>query len=371
MSAEYEIWLLNPTDGTPLATLAEFGSLDYTKIQNGTGAFSLLLPVSLDFSLIQEDTRIAVFRKPDGGIKSLDFCGLVRYIERSTRGHSQYRTVAGPDLNDLLATRIIAYAATTAYADKTGHADDVMKAYVRENMGALVVDTWRDLSDYGFTVAVDTALGTTLSKSAPWRNLLETCKEIADASHSTEATSVYFGIVPLDTGWDCEFRTSIQQWGQDRRNQVIFGLEWGNITDITRNINYRDEKTFAYAGGPGEGTARTIKWAVDSARCFKSPFNRREVFADARNGDSDASIEAEALAAVKDGCPKTLFSGSIVNVGNYVYGRDYGLGDYVTAVFEKEVIDCRIESVHITAQGAKETVDIQVRKEDSSSLSTG
>jgi hypothetical protein len=213
-------------------------------------------------------------------------------------------------------------------------------------------------------VQADLTLGTSIDKGFSWRNVLDVLKEIADASHSTEATSVYFGIVPLNQGWECEFRTNILQWGMDHRypagaaGAIIFALEFGNLTDALRETDASDENNYAYAGGQGEGLARVIATAEDAARIGQSPFNRCEVFVDARDSDVLAKVQSKADGAVRDGRPRDKFSAKLVNTPQHVYGRDYGHGDYVTAVFLGETIDCRIEQVKVTVSGQVENVEI-------------
>jgi len=370
MGAEYEVWLLHHADGHPLTLVDSYSVLEYSKVVNAPGSFTLGLPSTFDISLIGVDTRLAVWRRPAGGTRTLDFVGLARYVEKGVRGKTKYYLLGGPDLNDLLARRIVAYAAGSAQADKAAaQADNLIKAFVRENLGALCTVAARDLSAWGFSVQADHSLGTSKAKAAAWRNLLTVIQEVAEASHTTETTAVYFGIAPLNDGWECEFRTNVPQWGNDHRfpdgpdGPVIFSLDFGNIADVTRNANYRDERTYIYAGGSGTEAARTIAEASDPARIGASPFNRREDFYNASNTDDATQLADQAETELRNRRPRSLFSGTITPAVNYVYGRDYGLGDYVTAVFDGETIDCRIDTVKVSLSQGEEKVSIQLRSE--------
>lgn len=366
---EYSVWLLHNAYGYPLDLVEEFQALDYVKVTNGVGAFTLTLPSSFDLSIVQEDSRIAVMRKPDNGARSLDFCGFVRKIDKTQRGQAEYWTLYGYDLNYLLQSRIVAYAAGTAQASKSDQADDMMKAIIRENLGASAIAA-RDLTAFGLTVQADVGLGTSLEKQFAWRNVLDALKEIADASHVTEATCAYFGIVPLNIGWECEFRTNIGQWGLDHRfpngaaGAVLFSLELANVTDVDRTKSWTEEITYAYAGGQGEGAARVIQESQDVTRVGASPFNRKEIFVDARNETVPAAVLDAADSAVRNGRPRNTFNGQLVDISSQsVYGRDYGHGDYVTAIYRGETIDCRIDTVHININDGKEQVEIGLRSE--------
>lgn len=370
MSAEYELWLLHHATGQILASLADFVSLDYTRIVNDVGTFTLELPGTFDLRLAQEDTRLAVFRKPANGTRKLEFVGLVRRRQKSSASGVMRYVLRGPDLNDLLRRRIIAYAAASAEADKAAtYADDMIKAFVRENLGALATVAARDLSAYEFSVEADHSVGTSVTKAAAWRNLLTVIKEVAEASCTTPATAVYFGITPLDIGWPCEFRTKILCWGDDHRyagagtKPVIFSLELGNLNNAAREVDYLNEIDYVYAGGQGQEAARVIQEASDAARIGMSPFNRCEKFVNSSYTDDATQVMSQANSEVRNGLPKLAFSGTLQDTQQQVYGRDYGFGDYVTAQFDGETIDCRIDRVTVRVDGDKEDVQITLKSE--------
>lgn len=366
----YDVWLLHPSARYPLALVSEFESLEYSKVVNDLGAFSLTLPGYFDVSLLAQDTRVVIMRKPDGGVRYLEFAGLIEDIERHTQassnGGSEVVSAMGYDLNSLLNRRIVAYAAASAQAQKTDQADDMLKAMARENLGSSAIAA-RDLTAAGFTVAADVGLGTSLTKGFSWQNLLLAMQGVSESSHSTETTSAYFGIVPLNIGDLCEFRTNILQWGSDRRlnsaSAVVFTLST-NISEAQRIKDYRSERNHAYAGGQGEEAARVIQESEDLAREGASLFNRREVFVDARNETDVNAVLAAARSAVQAGAPRNFFSGQIINLGQYVYGRDFNHGDYVTAIYKGERLDCRIDTVHVqVSRSGGEQVQFNMQKD--------
>jgi len=389
VGAEFSIWFLHPANGLTIAFIEQFAELSYTKVVNAVGAFTLKVPVNalkivplvpflpgitLEFeTVIEQDTRIVIWRKPANGVRAIDFVGFVRYVEKKAENDQVYFVMSGMDLNYLLDSRIVAYFAGSAQADKTDQADDMMKAIVRQNIGSgatdLNGDTSRDLSSRGLTVQADVGLGNSISKAFAYRNVLLVLQEISDASHETsESGSVYFGIVPLNQGWECEFRTNLQQWGLDHRypsgaaGAVIFSLEFGDLADVSRYTDWRQETTYVYAGGQGENTLRDIQVASDTGRIGASPFNRREVFADARNVTTSAQVQDAAEAALREGRPRNLFSAKWVDATK-VYGRDFNFGDYITAVYLGETVDCRIDAIVVTVVGSVERVDINLRSE--------
>jgi hypothetical protein len=369
MSATYELWLLNHATDSPIQLVSDYSAFAYAKVVNGIGSWSMSLPQSFDIRQVQRDTRIAVHRRLQDGPRTLDFVGLVRYIEKSQRGNSIYYTIAGPDLNDFLRRRIIPYGtSSTTYAKKATYADNMMKAFVTQNLGASA-GTNRAITSYGFSVEADESLCTSVLSNAAWKNLYEVLVEIANSSQSTPATAAYFGIVPLGTGWTCQFRTNKQQWGVDRRyptggsGVVILSLDFANVGDITRNWNYREEVNYVWCGyGTGTGTAKKTKQASDAARIGQSPFNQCEGFTTS-NSSSSSTVTSVANAAVRAGRPRQLFSASIINTANAVYGREFGFGDYVTAVFQGEQVNCRVNAVEIRLNDKDEEVNIRLGEE--------
>jgi hypothetical protein len=67
-------------------------------------------------------------------------------------------------------------------ASKSAAADDLIKAFVRENCGPSATDTTRNYSSSYWSVAADIGAAPTIAKAASRRNLLTTCQEIAQAA---------------------------------------------------------------------------------------------------------------------------------------------------------------------------------------------
>lgn len=369
MAATYEIYFLHHADGHTLRLATDYVSLEYAKVVNEVGAFAVTLPGTFNMRLVHQDTRVAIFRLPANGPRRLDFVGLVRRMTRqAANGMMTYR-LSGPDLNHLLSRRIVAYVAGSAQADKAStYADNMIKAFVRENLGALASVAARNLTAHGFGVQANRSAGTSVTKASAWRNLLTTIKEIAEASQETPATGVYFGITPTPPGWQCEFQTNILCWGSDHRyasgnRPVIFSLEMGNLGEAMREVNSLDERTYVYAGGQGQEAARLVREVSDATRIGQSPFNRCERFVNASYTDDTNQVLGQAYSELRNGKPKLAFDASIVDGGAHVYGRDYVFGDYVTCQFDGEMIDCRIDRVSVRISGGQESMQFTLKSE--------
>lgn len=330
--------------GVRLAPLDQAMELEYTRVVNDTGLLTgRWSQQAFDPSWLKLDHRIEVWRN-----RQLDFAGFLRYWNPRTEEGISTVEVGFPDYNELLSRRIVAYYDGSAQADKSDHADDFMRAVVRENFGADCVDVARDLSAWGLIVPPVTAdlhLGPTVEKKFSRRYVLDALQELAGAA-ATAGTRVYFALVPL-TAQTCEFRTWVNQPGVDRTGTVLVGLEYGNLADPSLEHDAMDEISYVYAGGQGEGSARNIQVAQDAARIGASAIGRREAWADATIADTDAGVQAEADAALEAGRPRRSFAGTLVETPGCRYGRDWGLGDRITAVYLGQQYACLVKAVTV------------------------
>jgi len=159
MSGPYVVWLTTDA-GHRLQIIDGWSYLRYNMIANGVGRLELALPSSFDLSILRVDQLVEIWRTSAFGQMAYEGSYLVRRLvtERSDEGQESH-VLFGPDINALLARRIVAYAAGTAQASKTDQADDMMKAIVRENLGSLASDADRDWTQEGLSVAGDAGLG--------------------------------------------------------------------------------------------------------------------------------------------------------------------------------------------------------------------
>jgi hypothetical protein len=367
---DYEVWL-DDARGNRLQLLDDLLSFEWTRTANQIGWFILDLPADFDESLLQVDNLVEIWRAPEGGTLRLEFIGFIRNPDAEERGNTDVIRAAGPDQNDLIKRKIVAYKSTTAQTDKTSDpADDMLKAVVRENLGSLATDTDRDLTALGFTVAADLSAGPNVSKSMAYDKVLETLQEICKQS-SQAGTELYFDIVP---GFDStglvtfEFRTFTGQLGADRTLDsgapLFFGREWGNLQNCKLEHLYSDEVNVVYAGGQGEGTARVLEERPDESRISLSVWNRREAFVDARSEKTTALVQAKGDEALNAGRPILRFGGDLVDSEDALYGRDWFHGDRVTCEYRGQQFDGMIKAIKVSVNAdGNETIQARVEVE--------
>lgn len=130
----------------------------------------------------------------------------------------------------------------------------------------------------------------------------------------------------------------------DGNAPVIFSKEFDNLTASEYTYDETAEKNVALIGGEGEGVARFYSLIAKS----ESDLQRREIFIDASSISKKYKDENDVEQTYTDAQYKTMldakgkqdiaplvkietFDGVLdVTNGNYIYGRDFALGDIVT-----------------------------------------
>ena len=344
---EYQVALYT-ANGARLAILDRFVSLEYARVLNNIGAFSIVLPSDFDITLIDWNRRIDIWRKPPDSIGRRDFSGFIMSWDFDVDElGEQTISIIGSDHNDLLRRRIIAYAAGLTTAEKTDNTDDMIKAIIRENLGASAPIIRNIATDYGFTVDADTAQGPTVSRGFSRRNMLDMIRDIADISRNNE-TELFFEIV-RDSDTTMRFSTFINQ-RQDRTADsaapLIFSRSRGNLSRAKYRVDYRDHANVIYCGGQGEEINREIAVATDEIGSTVA-IARVEKFVDARQENEWLGVVAASQSALIENRPRKEFTATIQDALGSIYGTDWDLGYRVTASEFGLQFDCLIRAVTV------------------------
>ena len=360
MSASYELWLTTD-EGVRLAPLSNILSLEASRVDGGVGSLGALLPLSFDPDLLAPDRLIQLWRQPAGGRLGLWNVYLLLEWEFSTQGSDQMLEIGGPDMKDLLGRRIVAAYSGSSQASKTDQADDMMKAIVREALLDSAAPTpiagtrvWSNLS-----VAPDEGIGPLLTRSFSWDYLLTSdgsgiLAELQKASREA-GTEVFFDIVPnvvTANSITFQFVTKTDQPGQDVSDQVTFDQAGGNIREPHLRYNYRREKNYIYAAGPGEETDRNVQQVFDDTRYSQSIWGRHEGFADARNQpDDDNAVREVGRAELEEGRPRIAFAAQPVDTEGTRFGIEWDFGYKVGAKYLNRQFNTVIRATTISLDG--------------------
>jgi hypothetical protein len=347
--AAYNVTYTSPAGLTsmPLA----FSRIDYARRINEVGVMEIdLIPIYPPGTFIK-DGRISVYRTPVGGQGALhlETVWFVRKILYATNedGEDVIRLVAHDNIG-LLARRVIAYDAGTAYTRKTDYADNIIKALVFENYSTGAIDANRDLSDY-LSVDADKDAGAAMDIEISWQNILDSLTKIAEASEYSAIKVVFDLVTYPGAATFLQFKTWAKYRGIDRGVgspiKLIFSISRGNMLSAEMEEDYDGEINYAYVIGEGASAEAVNQKSIDA-----SPFARVETVFNSQTTEMEtAQSEADSIIAANK--PKRRLKGKIVDTPSTRYGLDYEYGDRVVAEYKGYYFDCTLEAVHVTYDG--------------------
>lgn len=203
-----------------------------------------------------------------------------------------------------------------AYDERSGFAEDVIKAYVNANIGASAVAS-RKITD--LVVEASLGLGATVSGSGRFQTLQELISGLAEVGglgytiEQVENDLVFLTYVPVD-----------------RSANVRLDLQNGRLKQSEYAYS-QPKATRIIVGGAGSEASRDFSEQsnVTSLEAETNWGRRIEVFHD---GGGQTAVQAAAEVLIPDG--KTIISVNITPSDDttMLYGVDWNLGDKVTVV---------------------------------------
>lgn len=355
MPGEIDVWLADAL-GTRVLPLASFDRLSYTRAVNVVGELSIVLPGTFDLSLARPDMLLLVYR--DSRLDT-ETAWIVTGKKRDTdRNGVSAITVSAASGLHLLSRRIVVPGGDDG--KKTDNAADVIKQFVRENLGASAAQV-RQLPTSLFTVTADDGAGALVTHDGAWSSLLTTCQEIARAS-AEAGTDLFFDVVWLDGERRWELRTYAGQRGVDKTRDTgapqTISVETGTVGSETLSEDYADEVTVVYGTGRGDDDDTLETTVEDAQRSGRSIYGRREGHVSSGADDAD-QLTAEARAELRRGRPRRVYDAEIIATAAAAYGRDWQWGDVLTAQSRGHAFDGRVDAVAIeinNLDGGRETI---------------
>lgn len=337
--------LLNNT-GTVLINSLPVIEGEYTLVERDIGTLSFSLPPTIPVEYLQKDGRI-LLRPSYVGTSQIegDATWLIRRVRQVLNNRERRIEVSAVHANHLLSRRIVAYAAGSSEASKSGPADDLMKEIVSENFVS-PTDTTREMG--GLTVAANLAAGPTIAKSFSRRNVLTVLQDLADAA---AAMGTYLGFEVRTVGGSLVFLTYTQQRGVDRRassgNYLRVSPSTGGIADSTYDQDWIDEATFVYSLGQGEQENRNIGTAQNTADEGLSPFGRIEDSYQANQSTSQVQLDDDATTALYERRALIRYEATSQETPGFIYGINYQWGDFLTVSDFGAQFDVRVNPVNV------------------------
>ena len=375
--ATYEFWLTDDR-GVRIRILKDVAFASYTRAINGLGTCQFGLPLELVSDLVpyfQPDWRLEAWRSAAYGIpmRREDVFLLRKPVVYTRVDNVQMIQYYGRNGVDLLKRRVVAQRGGTSWAKKTDQIDDMMKAFVREQMlygSALdedgVVDNTRAWPQGEFLVQADGGLGPSVTRDFAERAVFEICTELAKTSkqlHEDASANrkIYFDIVPeivtgaqsgSTLGW--EFRTYAEARGTDRTSGLEFSMENENIKEPNFSVDRLDEVTAVWVRGNGKGASQKVVGVEDSTRVNASRWNRVEKSLNASNATTTAELQDAGEAELGKGIPKEELTVTLLNtpgsssVPRSLYGIDWDLGDLVRVNYAARQFEAEIAAIYVS-----------------------
>lgn len=366
MPGQYQIKLRNHSGVVQEVITAwesEGTGFSYTKALDGIGSYTLDLPTwNNQYQSFHKDYFVEVLRKDPPRIMDWYTDGVFLHRNKGFvihNGNQLYRT-QGPDLTDLIKRKRILYPTQDPLASQFGASDDCMKRWVEQNAGpsATSPPRMKDGVFPNFQVAAETSLGPLWSGARQFSNVFDVVHEIALAT-LTDFDVVIVSWAPLVI----EFRTYYPYLGLDRTQYngvnppAVFSPEMGNMGNPEYAENSSSEITSVIVLGQGQLAERDFILA-QSAAITDSPWNDIEITMSQVQDDLQTSLDAVGAAELQRRQTKQDFRFDTLENENLCYGRDYDVGDKVTALFNfgDPPIDRRITGITVTMRGPEESV---------------
>jgi hypothetical protein len=374
MATRYQIRLKNLA-GAQVGLITDWRTLIYTKRVNNVDDYTLVIDGELalvdDFVL---DGQIEILRRDIASSppipSTVDFEGFHRTTVRETNvdGLSTF-TSRGAGYDDLLRRRAILYLATTAQAEKSGIGETVMKEYVDENAGSGATAPPRLFAgvNTGFTIQADGAAGTAWEGERSFRPLLAVLREIA------EATDVDFKVNGTGPA-TFQFTAQARPLGIDRSQTgidpatglnaagnapLVFALGFGNMGQPVYSLQRSAEVNAVIVLGQGNATNRVVEERTSEA-VSASTWNRLESVQNANQEALIAGLDVFGDAILAKLQAKEDFNFEVIQTDATKYGRDYFLGDLVTARYKDIERTKQIISVTVSVVTGNETITVEL-----------
>jgi hypothetical protein len=257
-----------------------------------------------------------------------------------------------------LGRRVVAWRAGLAgrTSFRSQPAETIMKALVGGNLGSAATVAQGRLLDgvqAGVSVAPDQGRGPRLDWDCGGENLLLSLQRLSRVS------GLDFDLRPAGGGY--AFEVYPGGWGEDRSATVVFSLGRGNMGAPEWRGRWSGTAA-ALVGGPDVGADRV--WSVARTAGYALGTNDGELFVNAaRLAGSAARIEwggralAEANADLGFTCEPRQTEGC-------AFGRDYGLGDWVSAEnpFNGTQTRMQVRAARLTQVGAQARLAVTLQE---------
>lgn len=322
---DWNLYSRNP-DGTRQGEIDDFSAAKFTPVWCDAGAWSATLSGS--------SPQVAYMAQPGAGIIACRddkpiVSGVVTGMDRVKNKDEDTITFSGFTDEVWLKRRNVSPSPSESSGytvqpsdDRSGVCSTVLAQYVNVNAGPSAIVPRRVP---GFTIGTDLGIGSIVSGSGRWQNLLAFLQPLA--------VSGGIGFRVVQAGNNLEFQTYAPT---DRSKSVKFSMDLGNLAGVQYSIAAPDGN-YQYVGGTGTGQSRVIKEYSDTDSIAAGWGRIEGDFVD-RSDTADATqLQQAGTDALTQNTEQMALAITPLETRDLKFGEHYFLGDTVTAVLQDGV----------------------------------
>jgi hypothetical protein len=361
----YQLWLCNNV-GMRLALLQDWSSLTYSRLHpvQSVGTLAVRVPKRY-LGLIQVAGMVEVWMTPLPGMVPVHEGTYI--IDKITRSYYDV-AIGASHTTQLLKFRIVVDASGTAGANKSGPADDLIKAYAREQMATLTAATARNLNNVmPFSVEADHGQGVSVTKEAAHATLLQAAQDIVKAAQESLVNPMWVSFGVENVGHDTDFALMLRTWvGYRSKDHSLGGRcplvlsRFNCLDEIVREIDHTQEVNVAVIGGSGSGAGRVTQTVENTLSTALAPYWRREAWVDGGNNSDTETLNEKGTRKLREAKALDRFRATVKPHPSAAYGVHFDLGDLVAAEAEGRLWDCRVEGIVVTGDTGGVKLDVKL-----------
>lgn len=366
VTAPVRVWInMYNTQGQMVAMFDDWKTLDIVHTVNNYSV--VILSIDGDdprVPLFATDNIIEVWRQV-GSYQYVESTSLNRVERRqlTTDQHAIY-TSTSRGLLDLVRRRFVMYPiypAVTPATLKQGPMETMLKEIVNENVGpGAVAPRFLYGVTPGFTIQADAALGPVITVQLSRDDILAAINKVVLITDiiGDIATMSKMDFDVVRTGpVTFEFRTYFPQRGLDRSAYLAFAPELGNMVNPDYTRANDTEINSIIVLGPGTGNSQRMLPLVGTDTT-DSPWNVVEGVVDAGGAILYNTMLAAGNTSLALSKPKETFTFDVLQTDRSIYGRDYNVGDIITARFGTISKQTKIIGANVSIAAGVETVKL-------------
>lgn len=346
--------LLNPVTLEVESVFEDFQRLEWRRqLYKTPDYFEMTINLrQLSAANIRKGTLVGVTANPNIAVISKVFRVEQLLFELDAGGSaSEVIRAIGRDASGMFDERVVVPTGPR-WDTRTGSAELVMKGYVNNNLGPTAPVVARRIPN--FVIAPNQDRGPIIEYNGRYQTLSEILIEIA-----------YFSRLGFEVQFDLTTGNYVFDIveGVDRSigqpTVVVFDGTFDTVQKqelITTDIGL---KNHAYVGGSGQGPSRTIIQRTFNAAPEPVGYARSEMWIDARELDDDVALQIRADGIMAQMNEEVSVEVTTSQLGQFVYLRDWDLGDIVTVRNDKWGIseNVRIVNINHIIQGGSARID--------------